>query len=56
MEASQIFRDKVKYASFRERLIQQEMDIGNYDEVIRLAFDGERMDRDYLGLLTGWIK
>ncbi|KXH87014.1 SWIM zinc finger domain-containing protein [Sporosarcina sp. HYO08] len=55
-EALQFLHDNVKYSSFRERLMQHGMDEGNYENVIALAFAGERQDRDYRGLLTRWKK
>lgn len=55
-EARKFLLAKLNYPSFRERLLQVEMDAGNYDDVIGLSFDGERMDKDYRGLVTRWRK
>ena len=55
-EARKFLLGKLNYPSFRERLLRVEMDASNYDEIIVLSFDGERMDKDHRGLVTRWRK
>ncbi|WP_432357118.1 hypothetical protein [Sporosarcina sp. UB5] len=55
-EARQFLREHINYPSFRKRLMQYEMDEGNYENVLALASEGERMDKDYGGLVARWKK
>lgn len=55
-EARQFLQENVNYPSLRKRLMQNEMKVGNYENVLSLASEGERMDKDYPGLVTRWKK
>jgi len=55
-EARQFLQENINYPSFRKRLMQYEMKEGNYENVLTLAFEGERMDKGYQGLVTRWKK
>ncbi|MCG7346437.1 hypothetical protein MHZ92_20235 [Sporosarcina sp. ACRSL] len=55
-EATQFLHANLKYPSFRKRLMQYEMKEGNYENVLALASEGERRDKDYRGLVTRWKK
>ena len=55
-EARQFLHDKVDYPSFRERLLQIELNNGNYDRLLELAMVGEKNDADYRGLVNRWKK
>lgn len=55
-EARRFLQENISYPSFRKRLMQNEMDEGNYERVLELASEGERMDKDYRGLVTRWKK
>ena len=55
-EAMQFLHENVNYPSFRKRLMQFEMKAGNYESVLALASEGERMDKDYRGLVSRWKK
>ncbi|HEX5564364.1 MAG TPA: hypothetical protein VFX34_05355 [Sporosarcina sp.] len=55
-EARQFLKENIKYPSFRKRLMQYEMKEGNYENVLALASEGERLDKDYRGLVTRWKK
>ena len=48
-EAMQFLHENVTYPSFRKRLMQYEMKQGNYENVLTLASEGERMDQNYRG-------
>ncbi|MGG0670435.1 hypothetical protein ABE073_18120 [Lederbergia citrisecunda] len=55
-EARQFLQENINYPSFRKRLMQYEMEEGNYENVLSLASEGERLDKDYLGLVARWKK
>ncbi|WP_252502127.1 SWIM zinc finger domain-containing protein [Sporosarcina sp. Marseille-Q4943] len=55
-EARQFLQENINYPSFRKQLMQYEMKEGNYESVLALAAEGERMDKDYRGLVTRWKK
>ena len=55
-EAMQFLHENVNYPTFRKRLMQFEMTQGNYESVLTLASEGERMDQDYRGLVSRWKK
>ncbi|MFS0689316.1 hypothetical protein AB1K89_08745 [Sporosarcina sp. 179-K 8C2 HS] len=55
-EARQFLEENINYPSFRKQLMQYEMKEGNYESVLALAAEGERMDKDYRGLVTRWKK
>lgn len=54
--AMQFLQENVNYPSFRKQLMQYEMKQGNFESVISLAAEGERMDKDYRGLVSRWKK
>ncbi|MBD7985942.1 hypothetical protein H9649_15325 [Sporosarcina sp. Sa2YVA2] len=55
-EARQFMHDKLDYPSFRERLLQIELDNDNYERVVELAMVGEKKDADCKGLVNRWKK
>lgn len=55
-EARQFLEENINYPSFRKRLMQYEMKEGNFENVLSLASEGERLDKDYLGLVARWKK
>ena len=54
--AMQFLQENVNYPSFRKLLMQYEMKQGNYESVISLAAEGERIDKGYRGLESRWKK
>lgn len=55
-EARQFLVENINFPSFRKRLMQYEMKEGNFEHVLSLASEGERLDKDYLGLVARWKK
>lgn len=55
-EARKFLLKNINYPSFRKRLMQYEMDQGNYENVLALASEGESLDRGYSGLVSRWKK
>jgi len=46
----------MKYSSFREKVINMQLEKSNYAEVIALCNQGEEADKEYAGLVTLWKK
>lgn len=55
-EADHYAQEYLHISFFRERIIGQHMQKGDYRHVIELAEEGERQDQNHLGLLTKWRK
>ncbi|MFC5604300.1 SWIM zinc finger family protein [Sporosarcina koreensis] len=55
-EARQFLQENLNYPTFRKRLMQYEMKAGNFENVLALASEGERLDKDYRGLVARWKK
>lgn len=48
--------DNVENPDFRKKLLQRAWNIGDYQEVLRLARDGVQHDANWMGLVSDWRK
>lgn len=55
-EADYFIQANLHYSSFREQLIKRYIVLEKYEQVIQLASDGEQEDKEYRGLVSGWMK
>jgi len=55
-EAEQFIQDHLNIKSFREKWIHKYMKEQNYEKVIELALEGEKLDQPYQGLVSRWKK
>ncbi|WP_071458625.1 SWIM zinc finger family protein [Bacillus massilinigeriensis] len=53
-EAVAFIKQNLQYSSFRELLLDKLMKGGNYQNVIELAEEGEKQDKEYAGLVLKW--
>lgn len=53
-EEQQFVKEQLHYPSFRKRLIEECLKKGDYQKVIELAQEGERLDHDRAGLVKDW--
>lgn len=53
-EAEQFIKDNLAFTSFREILIDTYRKEKNYQNVIELALEGEKQDKQYAGLVLKW--
>lgn len=54
VEAAQFIQANLHDPSIREKRINQCMEKNDYEQVIQLALDGEKMDREYRGRVKKW--
>jgi hypothetical protein len=57
-QAAVFMRSQLQFSGFRELLIQEDLEHGQYDEVIQLAMEGEKHDhaKGLSGLVKKWKK
>lgn len=55
-QALNFVEQNLHFASFRKMAIERTMQKKNYDKVIKLALDGEELDKELLGLVNDWRK
>lgn len=55
-EAEKFIMENLKYSSFRDLLIGKFLKEKNFQRVIELAKEGEKQDKEYLGLVSRWKK
>lgn len=54
LESEQFIKDHLRYTSFRELWIENQMKEKNYQMVIKLALEAEQQDSRYAGLVLKW--
>ena len=55
-ESKRFIYENLKFSSFREQLMNRHLEEKNFYDVIEIAKEGEKQDKEYPGLLSKWKK
>ncbi|WP_227938982.1 hypothetical protein [Alkalihalobacillus deserti] len=55
-KAQEFITANIKYSTFREMAIASHMEAGEFSDVIRLCNEGEKLNKEYPGLVRSWKK